>query len=232
MTLKTEKKNMPFAIKDCTLIPRMAGVDTALNLRELRERLLICPDECLFHHFCETVIRPAFDDPEYRNDFAIWASRDLRDRVLAERLGIINPYAVPDFDSLRAMVVDIIDERMAEVQQTPWVNKGDDFRFMQAVTVVFDTYRKLFSPEDLLTELPRMNLSSIYYHFVEARRRTEDKQDDFTVWLSGFGIGTERLIEALQGIDFYFLTLRSLKQRLIEAVQHSLSEEPVREKNA
>ena len=232
MALDTEKTNMPFAIKDCTLIPRMAGVDTALNLRELRERLLICPAECLFHHFCETVIRPAFDDPEYRNDFAIWASRDLRDRVLAERFGIINPYALPDIETLRSSLIDIIDDRLAEVQHIPWVQKGNDFRFMQAVTVVFDTYRKLFSPEDLLTELPRMNLSSVYYHFVEARRRTDDRSDDFTTWLSGFGAGTEPLIEALKGIDFYFLTLWRLRQQLIEAVESTLSKDPVREENA
>ena len=88
MAFKTEKVNMPFAVKDCALIARMAGIDTALNLRELRERLKIAPVECLFHHFCETQIRPTFDDPEFRNDFAIWTARELHDRVLAERLGI------------------------------------------------------------------------------------------------------------------------------------------------
>jgi hypothetical protein len=83
----------------------MAGIDTALNLRELRERLKIAPVECLFHHFCETQIRPTFDDPEFRNDFAIWTARELHDRVLAERLGIINPYANGSFEDLRAMVI-------------------------------------------------------------------------------------------------------------------------------
>ncbi|HUV31458.1 MAG TPA: DUF5752 family protein [Acidobacteriota bacterium] len=229
MVTATEKTNMPFEIKDCTLVSRMAGVDTALNLRELRERLLLCPVECLFHHFCETVIRPSFDDPEYRNDFAIWASRGLRDRVLAERLGIINPYVLPDLETLRTMVVDLIDERLSEVQHIPWVQKGDDFRFMQAVTVVFNTNRKLFSPQDLRRKLPRLSLSSIYYHFVEARRRIPDHQDDFTAWLSGFGEGTEALIGALRGIDFYFLTLPELKRRLIGAVENVLSLEPARE---
>jgi hypothetical protein len=216
--MKTEKKNMPFEVKDCTLISRMAGVDTALNLRELRERLRISPVECLFHHTCETVIRPAFDDPEFRNDFAVWAARSLRDRVLAERLGIINPYALPDFETLRSALIDIIDDRLAEVNQIPWVEKGDDFRFMQAMTVVFDTEHKLFVPDDLQEQLPDMTLSSIYYHFVEARRRTENRQDDFTAWLVGFGAVTEPLVKALKEIDFYFLALPELKRRLITAV--------------
>jgi len=223
---------MHFEIKDCTLISRMAGVDTALNLWELRERLLVCPVECLFHHFCETVIRPAFDDPEYRNDFAIWASRGLRDRVLAERLGVINPYALPDFETLRVTLIDLIDDRLSEVEHFPWVEKGEDFRFMQAVTVVFNTERKLHVPEDLKTELPAMSLTSIYYHFVEARRRTENRTDDFTAWLVGCGDGTAALVEALSGIDFYFLTLPTLKRSLITAVQNAEMPEPTREKSA
>ena len=62
---------MSFKVKDCTLITRMAGVKEALNLRELEERVRVSPDECLFHHFCETVIRPTFDYPDYPNDFSL-----------------------------------------------------------------------------------------------------------------------------------------------------------------
>jgi hypothetical protein len=144
----------------------MAGVDTALNLRELRERLLICPVECLFHHFCETHIRPSFDDPEFRNDFALWAARELQDRILAERLGIINPYTFSDLEKLRKDVVEIIDERLSEIDYVPWVHKDKGFRFMQAVTVVFSTGMQIHQPQDLVTAVMEMSLSTIYYHFV------------------------------------------------------------------
>lgn len=223
---------MSFEIKDCTLISRMAGIDTALNLRELRERVKVCPVECLFHHFCETVIRPAFDDPEYRNDFAIWASRDLRDRVLAERLGVINPYTLSDFEELRATVIEIIDDRLAELPNIPWVPKGQDFRFMQAVTVVFDTRHKLHAPADLRRKLPHMSLSSIYYHFVESRRRTENGMDDFTAWLTGFGSETKRVVNALSRLDFYFLTLPTLKRDLVDVVNRTIALEHPSEKSA
>ena len=124
----------PFDVKDCALITRMSGISSAVNLRELNERVRDCPIESVFHHFCETLIRPPFDDPEFRNDFAVWASRDLRDRVLAERLGVLNPYAFDNLEDLRLRVMDIIDERLSEVPMVPWVHQGDDFRFMRAVT--------------------------------------------------------------------------------------------------
>ena len=224
--IETERPNMPFRVKDCALITRMAGIDTAVNLRELRERLTICPVECLFHHFCETVIRATFDDPEFRNDLAVWASRELQDRVLAERLGIINPYDHPDLEELRRVVVETLDDRLAEVPYIPGVTLGQDFRFMRAVTVVFDTGLELEKPEDLVQALPQMSLSSIYYHYVEARRRTENQTDDFSAWLAGFGSGTEPLIEALHQVDFYFLNLRDLKNSLVRALIE-FSEVPV-----
>ena len=218
MPIPTDRIHMPFTIKDCTLITRMAGVETALNLRELRERVIFCPIESLFHHFCETVIRPTFDDPEFRNDLAIWAARYLQDRVLAERLGILNPYTFNSLDDLRQAVVDIVDDRLAEVPYVPWVKQGNDFRFMRAVTVVFDTGVQLHTPDDLVTAIPDMSLSSIYYHYVEARRRTEQGVDDFSAWLVGFGDSTQPLIDALRDIDFYFMSLPQLRAQLDKAV--------------
>jgi len=219
MNFTTERNNMPFNIKDCTLITRMAGLSTAMNLRELRERIKICPVESIFHHFCETVIRPTFDDPEFRNDLAIWAARHIRDRILAERLGILNPYAMDDFEQLRLHVLDILDERLSELFYFPWAPRGEEFQFMQAATVVFETGIELKTPEDIIRRLPQMSLSSIYYHFVEARRRTENRTDDFSAWLVDFGEGVAPLLEALHGIDFYFLTLPELKQKLITSLQ-------------
>ncbi len=209
----------PFKVQDCAIITRMGGVSSAVNLRELRERIAVCPAETLYHHFCETLVRPTFDDPEFRNDFAVWASRHLRDRVLAERLGIINPYIFKNIDSLREKVLDILDERLSEVPYIPWVPKGEEFRFMRGVTIVFDTHATLETAEDLVNHLPDMSLSAIYYHFVEARRRTPDGTDDFTTWLADLEEKPEELLRAFAHIDFYFLSLSELKDALVKAAQ-------------
>lgn len=205
---------MGFAVKDCTLITRMAGVKEALNLRELEERIKVCPDECLFHHFCETVIRPTFDYPDYTNDFALWSGAELRDKKLAERLSLINPYKFESFDELRQQLMDILQERLGEIDHIPWAPKGRAFQFMQAATVVFDTGIVLDSPEDLCTKIPELSLGSIYYHFVEARRRTKSGEDDFTAWLLETGEDVSELLKSLHQIDFYFMTLSELRTTL------------------
>ena len=218
MANQTENPVMPFEVKDCALITRMAGLETAINLRELRERVAVMPVECLFHHFCETQIRPTFDDPEFSNDFAVWSARNLRDRVLAERLGVINPYSSPNLDIVRETVVEILDERISELLHFPSVQPGEEFRFMSAATIVFSTDVFLESPDDLFRELPHMSHSSIYYHFIEARRRTKCSTDDFSAWLSEYGNEFQDVIDTLGRVDFYYLTLPVLKEAIIREI--------------
>ena len=212
--IKTEKKFFPFHIKDCALILRMSGLRSAVNLRELRDRVEVCPVDSIYQHFCETLLRSTFDDPDYRNDFAVWSMRSLHDRLLAERLGILNPYDFKNMEDLRAAVLDILDERLSELPHIPWVKRGEEFNFKQAMTVVFDTGKTIDKPEDLPDTIAQMTTSSLYYHFLEARRRVEDGLDDFSAWLKWWGPLGASLILAFREIDFYFLTLRELQAEL------------------
>ncbi len=215
------KKNI-FSVKDCAIITQTAGLDCAINLRELKERIIACPIECLYFHFCETLVRPTFDNPEFRNDFALWSSIFLRDRVLAERLGIINPYMYGDFEQLREKLLEVVDERLSELQHIPSVGMGEEFFFMRAATVVFDTGIELSKPQDLKKSIKSLSNSSLYYHFLEARRRTTDGVDDFTFWLQFLKKKPQRLIDALAQIDFYFLNLSELKEIIVKTVTTSL----------
>jgi len=203
----------------------MGGVPVAANLRELRERVAVCPVESGYHHFCETQLRPSFDDPEYRNDFAVWVRRALHDRVLGEKLGVINPYEFPDVEALRVHVLDLIDERLDEIEQIHWVRPGEEFQFMRSVTVVFDTGKTVQGPEELPMAIWRMSLGSIYYHFVEARRRTPEREDDFSSWLRSLPDKKgEPFRRAFAEIDFYFPSLRELQQTLLRATVKVLEE--------
>jgi hypothetical protein len=207
-----------FEVKDCALLMRMSGLPPAMNLRELRDRVAACGENVLYHHFCETTLRPTFDDPDYRNDFAAWARLHMRDRVLAERLGIINPYAFDTIEQLRAVVLDIIDDRLGEVTMVPWVRSGNEFQFMEAITVIFDTGERIRNPRELAPAILKMTDGSIYYHFMEALRRPPLGKDDFSFWLSGFGDEYGQLIRRVEAIDFYFYGLVDLRRELALAL--------------
>jgi hypothetical protein len=209
-----------FEIKDCVLLSLMSGMPPAFNLRELRDRIAACSNDVLYHHFCETTLVASFDYPDYRNDFAVWASKRLGDKVLAERLGIIDPYSYGSIEDLRVEVLDVIDERLSELAMVPWARPGHEFYLMKATTIVFDTGERIHQPQELLPAIRRMSTGSIYFHFLEARRRPPVGCDDFAAWLPVFGSAWQPYIEALRELDFYFSTLSQLKGQLIELFEN------------
>lgn len=209
----------PFQIKDCGLLVRMSGLPPAINLRELRERISVCRENVLYHHFCETLLRPTFDHPDYRNDFAVWAKWYLSDRVLAERLGILDPFSMRSLDELRALTLDIIDERLSELVVIPSASQGDEFFFLETTTVVFDTGDRVGNPRELAKAIRGMTDGSVYYHFLEARRREPVGSDDFSTWLKGEEKRNAKYIRALESIDFYFHSLNQLKEEIVAALE-------------
>jgi len=204
----------PFEVKDCALLIRMSGIAPASNLRELRERIAVCGQNVLFHHFCETTLRTTFDNPDYRNDFAVWAKLYLGDRVLAERLGILDPYPFGSMEDLRAATLEVIDERLGEVTMIPWARPGDELFFMESTTVVFHAGIRIPHPSRLGATVRKMTNSSVYFHFLEARRRTPARTDDFTAWLMEYGEEYRPYLDALSSIDFYFNSLADLRREL------------------
>lgn len=208
----------PFEVKDCALLIRMSGIAPAANLRELRERIAVCGENVLFHHFCETTLRTTFDNPDYRNDFAVWAKLYLGDRVLAERLGILDPYAFRSMEELRATLLELIDERLGEVTMIPWARPGDELFFMESTTVVFNAGIRIAHPSRLGATIRKMTNSSVYYHFLEARRRPPVWKDDFTAWLLADEAAYRPYIDALASIDFYFNSLAYLRRDIARAL--------------
>jgi len=207
-----------FIVQDCTLLTKTSGLTAAINLRELRDRVAVCRQDVLYHHFWETPLVPSFDNPDYRNDFAVWALLHLGDRVLAERLGIIDSYTFTDMEKLREQVLEIFDERLNEVHVVPSCQPGGEFFFTEAVTVVFDTGKRIASPKELPGAIGTMTNGSIYYHFFEARRREPVGIDDFSTWLIDFP-GQEVWRHALQTVDFVFFTLTELRGELVRILE-------------
>ena len=207
-----------FEIEDCTLLMKMGGLPTAVNLRELRDRIAICSPDVIYYHFCETPLVPSFDNPDYRNDLAVWSKLHLGDRVLAERLGILDPYSFADLEELRNVILELIDERLSELPVVPAAPPGSEFYFKEATIVVFDTGERVEHPTGLAAAIARMTNGSIYFHFLEARRRAPMGIDDFSLWLGNFEGEFDHMVHALNSMDFAFYTLSELRNALVRAL--------------
>jgi hypothetical protein len=203
----------PFAVKDCALIAIATG-ERANDLRELRDRLETTRPGCIYYHFWGGLLRSRFDDPEYQNDFAVWAYHGLHDRFLAERLALVDPTDFDDLEDLRRELIEIIEERLDENELVSWTSAHQPFQFIRSQIVVFDTGIRISNPKELKELIPQLTVGSVFYHFVDARRRTPNKIDDFSEWLIGFADNYDELFEQIASLDPYFKSLTELRAQL------------------
>lgn len=203
----------PFALKDCALVAIATG-RRAQNLRELKDKLAEIHPGSIYYHFWAGRLRPRFDDPQFNNDFAVWAHYALHDDPLAERLAVVDPCEFQDLESLRREIIELIEERLEEREWVPWVPGDKQFHFVRSQIVVFDTHVLIERPENLLGIIPTMPVGSVFYHFIDARRRPPVAIDDFRAWLLGFGDEFGDLISRLANVEPYFVTLVELRRQL------------------
>lgn len=213
----------PFTLRDCALITQTTGW-RAHNLKEIREGVRQVPVGSLYHHFWGRLLRPQFDEPEYNNDFASWAWRGLHDKPLAERLSMVIPTDFEDLEGVRQELLEIIDQRLGESELILWSAADQMFYFLQAQIAVFDTGQRFADPTELVTLLPTLSTGSIFYHFIDARRRTTDRRDDFSSWLSGQGEMYQPLIDHLAHLDPYFSSLKEIRYLIAARFQQWFEE--------
>jgi len=206
----------PLIIKDCALVSIATG-RRAQSLRELELHLRDVEASSIFNHFWGSRLRPRFTEPEYQNDFAAWVRHELNDQVLAERLGILDPTRYHGIEELREAVLDVVEQRLGEVEFTPWVPSDAAFPFLRSQVVVFDTGLRIADVAELGERIAHLSLGSVYYHFIDARQRVEGRRDDFRAWLEQFGDSAAPLRDRLATIDPYFCSLTQLRARLGEA---------------
>lgn len=204
-----------FAIKDCALVALATG-KKAHGLQEFHNLLAAVDETSIYHHFWGSLLQARFEEREYNNDFAAWIRHELHDQELAERLAVLDPTAYSDLDQLRHDILELIETRIEEAEYLRTTRVAHPFVFLCSQIVVFDTHQRLDDPVELAVALSTLSTSSVFYHFIDARRRTDDGRDDFSDWLQAFGDTYDYLREQLADIDPYFGNLSDLRQRLVD----------------
>jgi hypothetical protein len=197
----------------------------AANLREFLESLRAVPLDVIHHHLNHAALRHRFGAWDYPNDFAQWAATSLQDLALAEKLANLDPYAYGNLERARAEIVDLLEQHLEDLPMIPWARRGLEFHFASGLYLALPSEREAWSLKELRDALNDVALSSIFFHFHEARLRGEDDDsDDFSRWIEG-QFGPHPVAHALRGLDFYFFSLEDLRQRLVSIFDEHGSEE-------
>jgi hypothetical protein len=210
----------PFRFFECILMVRPLGIRVR-SLLEFLSALKMVDVESLHHHFHQASLKHQFDIPDFPNDFAEWASRYLEDAPLAEKFGNLNPYAFGSLELLRAAMVEIVEDHLFQIPFVPAAQPGTEFNFCSDTLLVVDTGLEAGNLQAFHHCLETVDDSSFYYHFYESRFRLgKPERDDFSAWLEEAGY--PRLAGFVQGMEIYFMTLKELRQILLQRVEEVL----------
>jgi hypothetical protein len=204
----------PFAVFDCSLA-RCAIGQSCSNLRELLAALHGISDNVLEHHMLRCPLEDHFELYEFPNDLARWCWDALGDHVIGEQLGLVDPYRFKSTADLRTKLVEILEDRLWNLERVPWCRPGLELHLMASRLVAYDTGQRIPTPVALAEAIPQMSLRSLFFHVYEARRRTDNATDDFSAWLEQHEANPS-LVTRLRAIDFYFLNLSQLRREMMD----------------
>ncbi|WP_020161100.1 MULTISPECIES: DUF5752 family protein [Methylobacter] len=207
-----------FTLRDCTLIAIATG-KRARTLTEFRDHIIQLSPDSLYYHFWGNLLQARFEEREYNNDFAAWVHHSLHDAKLAEQLAVVDPSQYADMSEIRQQLLEYIEVRLEESEYLHWVIASQPFEFIRSQIVVFNAHADIANPREMAKLMPKLSVSSVFYHFIDARRRSPERIDDFHAWLNGYGETYQTLIELLSNIDPYFGSLTELRQQLVDVFQ-------------
>jgi hypothetical protein len=214
----------PFSVFDCSLA-RCATGQSCSNLRELLVALRTVPENVLEHHMLRCPLEDHFELYEFPNDLARWCWDALGDHVVGEQLGLVDPYQFHSLAELRAKLIELLEDHLWNMDRVPWCRPGLELHLQSSRVVAYDTGQRIPTPVALAEAIPQMPLRSLFYHIHDARRRTNCRTDDFSMWLEQLEVDPA-LITRLRAIDFYFLNLQQLRNELIDVFGQYLLHSP------
>jgi hypothetical protein len=197
---------------------------TAIDERELMDRLEEVPAGSIFYHTHGYFLRHRPITTAYGNDFAAWVAVQVRDQALSERLAVVNPFEFPSLEALREELVTVVHDHLRRLRAVPRVEVGESFHFQQSYIVEVE----LGAPATTLAEfrdgLATVDASAIYFHMVEARARLGRRSGDFAEWIRD-SLGLMELADRIERIDTYMTSLERVRARVLSLVDAELEKE-------
>ena len=222
--MKNREAKAPFQFMACWELREMLG-RRANDVQELLDALEEIPVDSIYFHTHSYFLRHPYIAGPYPNDFANWAAIQVRDRVLGERLAVIDPFEVADLEALRSEIISILEDHLAHVGSVPRVVFGETFYFMQSRILAVPAGVKARSLLEFTEGLERVDTSAIYYHVFHAMARKGKGRSDFEIWVEE-GLGMPELASRIASVNPYATSLEGYRSRLVrlcQAAQQSAS---------
>ena len=191
------------------------------NLEDLLDTIKTCQDSSIFCHTFSAFLTMREVQVPYNTEFAIWVSRGLNEKALAEKLMAIDLSEYGTIESLRMRLIEIF-EAYREQKPDAFQRIADEpFYLYDMIRIVYPTDKFAYDLKSFRELLPTISKYSVYFHFFESRLHTHLKADDFSTWIEE-SLNIPDLAQMISKIDISLYTLEELRTRIIQLIDEHL----------
>lgn len=193
----------------------------AYNLEGLLDLIKTCPDSSIFFHTFSAFLTMREAQVPYNTEFAIWVSRSLNERALAEKLMAIDLSEYGTIESLRVRLIEILEAYREQKPDAFQSIANEPFYLYDMVRIVYPTDKFAYDLKSFRELLPTISVYSVYFHFIESRIHTQLQADDFSTWME-VSVNIPDLAQMIRKIDINVYTLEGLRARIIQLIDEHL----------
>lgn len=174
----------------------------------------------IYYHTHSYYLQGKYQTDQYPNDFATWVAVHVRDRVLSERLAVVDPWTLGDVEALRQQLITIIEDHLETMRISPRALFGDPFDFVRSHTFAVPTGTVVRTREDLREAFRAVPPESLYYHFFEDAFGKRRKTGSLVSWVAE-ELRDRRLAESLSRLNPYRLHIEPLRATLLRVMERT-----------
>ena len=215
---------MPFRFVSCIELREVLG-KRAMDEHRLLELIEEVPADSIYYHTHSYFLRHAYTQQLYSNDFAAWIVLYAQDRVLGERLGVLDPFDFSDIEQLRDEIVRIMADHLNHsTTVVPRCIVSEPFEFLRSHIIEIPLGMEARSLREFYDALADVEVGAVYNHVCEARMRKKPLSADFADWLSSEeGLGLQELASKVERVGRLGLSLEGMRNKILRLCDQDLA---------
>jgi hypothetical protein len=216
------RAKQPFRFVSCMELREILG-KRAMDEQRLLEIIEEAPADSIYYHTHSYYLRHPYTQGMFPNDFATWAALHAQDRVLGERLGVLDPFEFNDIEQLRSEMLSVIGDHLSHLGTIPRSTAGKPFEFVRSHVIDVDLGIEAWTLREFRDLLTCVEVGAIYNHICEARMRKRRLVGDFVRWLSAEeGLGLPDLASQVVKVGHLGLSLEGMREQMMRLCDRAL----------
>lgn len=216
----------PFRFSSCMELREVLG-KRAMDEHRLLELIEEVPADSIYYHTHSYFLRHAYTQQLYSNDFATWVVLYAQDRLLGERLGVLDPFDFSDIEQLRDEILRIVAEHLNH-STVPRCVVSEPFEFIRSHIIEIPLGLETKTLSEFHDALAEVEVGAVYNHVCEARMRKRPLSVDFARWLSSEdGLGLQELALNIERVGRLGLSLEGMRNKILYLCEQELARQRI-----